>query len=45
MRFSLRITLHMRAEDTAVGVHFVDDDEAQALEEIRPVGVMRQNAV
>ena len=35
---------NMRAEDTAVGVHFVDDDEAQALEEIRPVGVMRQNA-
>ncbi|KAG1470376.1 hypothetical protein G6F57_011813 [Rhizopus arrhizus] len=31
------------AEHAAVGVHFVDDDVAQVLEELRPLGVMRQD--
>ena len=33
----------MRAEDAAIGVSFINDDEAQIGEEIAPVGVMRQN--
>ncbi|MCZ7564158.1 MAG: hypothetical protein M5U08_10525 [Burkholderiales bacterium] len=33
----------MRAEDAAVGVQLVDDHVAQALEELRPLGVMRQD--
>ncbi|MNS86437.1 hypothetical protein D3C72_1203430 [compost metagenome] len=31
------------AEHAAIGVHFVDDDVAQVLEELRPLGVMRQD--
>ena len=45
MRFSLRMHIgNMRAEDAPVGVHFIDDDEAQAAEEFHPVGVVRQDA-
>jgi hypothetical protein len=32
-------------EHTAVGMHLVDDHEAQVLEELRPLGVMRQHAL
>ena len=31
------------AEHAAIGVHLVDDDVAQVLEELRPLGVMRQD--
>jgi hypothetical protein len=31
---------HMRAEDAAVGVRLVDDDVAQLLEQLEPLGVM-----
>ena len=34
----------MRAEDSAVGMGFVNDDELQAAEKVAPVGVMRENA-
>ncbi len=34
----------VRAEHPAIGVHFVDDHEAQAPEELLPAGVMRQDA-
>ena len=34
----------MRAEDSAIGVGFVNDDEFQVAEKVTPVGVMRQNA-
>ena len=33
----------VRAEHTTVAVQFVDDDERQRLEELRPLGVMRQD--
>ena len=35
---------HVRAEHAAVGVDFVDDDDAQAAEKLGPVGVVRQDA-
>ena len=31
------------AEDAAVGVRLVDDDVAQLLEQLEPLGVMRQD--
>ena len=34
---------NMRAEYSAIGVCFVDDDVFEICEEIRPVGVVRQN--
>ncbi len=34
----------MRAEDPAIGVGFVNDDEFQVREEVAPVGVMRQDS-
>ena len=33
----------MRAEDSAIGVGFVNDDEFQVAEKVAPVGVMREN--
>ncbi len=33
----------MTAEHTAVGVHLVDHDVLEVLEELRPLGVMRQD--
>ena len=33
----------VRAEHAAVGVHLVDDHVAQVLEELRPLGVVRQD--
>ncbi len=33
------------AEHAAIGMHFVDDDVAQVLEELRPLGVMRQDGL
>ena len=35
----------MRAEHAAVGVQFVDHHVAQVLEELRPFGVVGQNAL
>ena len=35
----------MRAEHAAVGVHFVNHDVTQTIEELRPARVMRQNAL
>ena len=35
---------NMRAEHAAITVHLVDDDEAQAAEELSPVGMVRQDA-
>ena len=34
----------VRAEHAPVGMHLVDDHEAQVAQEIRPVGVVRQDA-
>ena len=34
---------HVRAEDPAIGVQFVDDHEFQVAEEVGPVGVMGQD--
>ena len=34
---------HMAAKNAAIGMHFVDDDIAQVLEECRPAGMVRQN--
>ena len=34
---------HMGTKDPAIGVHLIDDDKAQVLEELRPLGVMRQD--
>ena len=34
----------MRAEYAPVGMHLVDDHEAQVPEKVRPVGVVRQDA-
>jgi hypothetical protein len=36
---------HVRAEHAAVGVQLVDDHEPQRLEELRPLGVMGQDAL
>src|SRR6187402_2868447 len=33
----------VRAEHASIRMNLVDDDVAQALEELRPLGVMRQN--
>ena len=33
----------MTPKDPSVGVEFVDDDEAQVLEELRPAGVVRED--
>src|SRR6185369_10781783 len=34
----------MRAEDPAIGMGFINDDELQVGEEVVPVGMMRQDA-
>ena len=34
---------NVRAEDTAIGVGFINDDISQAGKEVAPVGVMRQD--